>query len=215
MRSSAICSSSWLATTRRTCDHTQLRLLTDSPSVHRLRHARHPWLHRCIVLAGTWSTRVERELPIIRATLKALSPAARTKLTKVCRTSWAALGLTGHSREPHEVELMKRELLKIHRKPPGIPGAEGVKRLGDVMAGARSKKRSKLDFDDERSYAAMPGSGGRPKDAALPSMAGRFFAGTPIAVKPAGTSQRTREFAAITAPSPTFTLPMMLVLHPT
>jgi hypothetical protein len=39
----------------------------------------------------------------------------------------------GHSRAPQEVELMKRELLKIHRKFPGLSGAEGVKRLGDVM----------------------------------------------------------------------------------
>lgn len=54
----------------------------------------------------------------------------------------------GYSREPHEVELMKRELPKIHRKSPGIPGAEGVKRLGDAMVGARPKERSKLDFED-------------------------------------------------------------------
>ena len=37
------------------------------------------------------------------------------------------------SRGPHEVELIKSELLKIHRNSPGISGAEGVKRLGDVM----------------------------------------------------------------------------------
>jgi hypothetical protein len=43
---------------------------------------------------------------------------------------------------------------------------------------------------------------------------GSIFAGTPIAVKPAGTSLITREFAAIIAPSPIVTLPMMLEWHP-
>ena len=39
----------------------------------------------------------------------------------------------GTSRDRAQLELMKRELLKIHRESPGISGAEGVKRLGDVM----------------------------------------------------------------------------------
>ena len=47
--------------------------------------------------------------------------------------AWESFFREFPSREPHKVELMKRELLKIHRKSPGISGAEGVKRLGDVM----------------------------------------------------------------------------------
>jgi hypothetical protein len=43
---------------------------------------------------------------------------------------------------------------------------------------------------------------------------GSIFAGTPIAVDPAGTSLITREFAAIIAPSPTVTAPIMLEWHP-
>ncbi len=43
---------------------------------------------------------------------------------------------------------------------------------------------------------------------------GSIFAGTPIAVKPAGTLSITREFAAIIAPSPTVTAPMILEWHP-
>jgi transposase len=47
----------------------------------------------------------------------------------------------------------------------------------------------------------------------IPSVAGRIRAGTPIAVVPAGTSSITRVFAAINAPSPMVTAPMMLELH--
>jgi len=43
-----------------------------------------------------------------------------------------------------------------------------------------------------------------------PGIPGKFRAGTPIAVAPAGTSVMTREFAAIIAPSPIWTAPMML-----
>jgi hypothetical protein len=42
---------------------------------------------------------------------------------------------------------------------------------------------------------------------------GKFRAGTPIAVAPAGTFAITREFAAITAPSPMVTAPMILAPH--
>ena len=67
-------------------DHTQLRLLTESPSGYPLRNARHPCLHLCISAScGTPGRRVERKWPIIRATLKARSPAVRPKLAKVCR----------------------------------------------------------------------------------------------------------------------------------
>jgi hypothetical protein len=42
------------------------------------------------------------------------------------------------------------------------------------------------------------------------NIAGRIFAGTPIAVQPAGTSLITNELAAIVASSPIVTAPMML-----
>jgi hypothetical protein len=46
------------------------------------------------------------------------------------------------------------------------------------------------------------------------NITGKTFAGTPIAVQPAGTSLITNEFAEIVAPLPTVTAPMMLALHP-
>ena len=45
-------------------------------------------------------------------------------------------------------------------------------------------------------------------------ISGSILAGTPIAAKPAGTLVITREFAAIIAPSPMVTAPMMLEWHP-
>src|SRR3954469_684656 len=44
---------------------------------------------------------------------------------------------------------------------------------------------------------------------------GRIFAGTPIAVQPAGTSLMTNELAATVASSPMVTAPIILALQPT
>src|SRR5579872_3694467 len=47
------------------------------------------------------------------------------------------------------------------------------------------------------------------------NITGRLFAGTPIAVQPAGTLLMTNELAATVALSPIVTAPMILEWHPT
>jgi hypothetical protein len=78
---------------------------------------------------------------------------------------------------------------------------------GGTEAGAGNHPHSGPDRAATLSRSAVKAFGGHHQRA---DISGSIFAGTPMAVKPAGTLLITREFAAIIAPSPIFTAPMIL-----
>lgn len=89
-------------------------------------------------------------------------------------------------------------------------------RCSTICSMRRSRRRGCTEphvpydrYGPARTQSPPPGEAGGRTPACRPLNLGRMRAGTPIAVCPAGTSDRTSELAAIIAPSPIVTGPRM------